>query len=341
MLIFALQQNFDIAMKVTFYTVLLGLSMAFINASCEAAEANTTEMNDAESSTTTEEIKATDTEPISSTSELTEEANIPPSGMEHVKVKMKTSMGDVTLLLYDETPLHRDNFIKLVNDGFYEGLLFHRVIKEFMIQGGDPQSKGAAKGVSLGSGGPGYTIPNEIQPQLYHKKGALCAARQGDNVNPEKRSSGSQFYIVTGKITSKAQLESLTLNLNKQNEDKLIGACLQDPKNKAYMDKFTELQKMYQTGDPEKQKTAEAEFAKLMEEIRPIALHDYTPVEYSAEQIKTYETIGGTPFLDNNYTVFGEVIEGMDVVEKMGVVATAPGDRPLEDVTILSMKIIK
>lgn len=324
-------------MKLTFFTLAFSFSLIFLNASCQSSEENVQDV--IEKTSESDELVGNTNE--NSEGIVSDENVIPPSNLTGVKVRMKTNMGDVTILLYDETPLHRDNFVKLVNDGFYEGLLFHRVIKEFMIQGGDPESKGAAKGTQLGAGGPGYTIPAEIKQGLYHKKGALSAARQGDNVNPEKRSSGSQFYIVTGKITSKSQLESMALNMNKQAEDQLIGACLQDPKNKEFMDKYAALQKKYQTGDAAAKQEAEAEFASLIEEIRPIALQDYVPVSYTEEQIKTYETIGGAPFLDNNYTVFGEVLEGLDIVDKIGVVATAPGDRPLEDVIILSMEIIE
>lgn len=327
-------------MKITFFTLLLSSALVFLNASCQASEENTQDVTDqtsTEMSANNNDTEASNTDNVGTT----EDSNIPPSGMTGVKVKMKTNMGDVTLMLYDQTPLHRDNFVKLVKDGFYDGLLFHRVIKDFMVQGGDPDSKGAAAGQQLGGGGTGYTIPNEIQPGLYHKKGALCAARQGDQVNPEKRSSGCQFYIVTGKITSKAQLESMAQNANKQKEDQLIGAFLQNPSNKEYIDKYTELQKLYQTGDPANQQKAEEDFAKLIEEIRPIALEGYTPYTYTDEQIEIYATEGGTPFLDNNYTVFGEVLEGMDIVDQIGVVKTAPGDRPVEDVVILSMEIVE
>lgn len=327
-------------MKITFFTLLLSSALVFLNASCQASEENTQDVTDqtsTEMSANNNDTEASNTDNVGTT----EDSNIPPSGMTGVKVKMKTNMGDVTLMLYDQTPLHRDNFVKLVKDGFYDGLLFHRVIKDFMVQGGDPDSKGAAAGQQLGGGGTGYTIPNEIQPGLYHKKGALCAARQGDQVNPEKRSSGCQFYIVTGKITSKAQLESMAQNANKQKEDQLIGAFLQNPANKEYIDKYTELQKLYQTGDPANQQKAEEDFAKLIEEIRPIALEGYTPYTYTDEQIEIYATEGGTPFLDNNYTVFGEVLEGMDIVDQIGVVKTAPGDRPVEDVVILSMEIVE
>jgi peptidyl-prolyl cis-trans isomerase B (cyclophilin B) len=210
-----------------------------------------------------------------------------------------------------------------------------------MIQGGDPDSKGATAGQALGSGGPGYTLEAEIIPGLIHKKGALSAARLGDQANPEKRSSGSQFYIVTGKVTPMAQLKSMADQQNKQLEDQKVGAFLQDPANKKYTDKYAELQQLYQTNVPENQEKATKEFEILLAEIKPLALKDFVPTGYSEEQMKVYESIGGTPFLDNNYTVFGEVTEGLDIVEKMGVVKTAPGDRPVEDLKIISMKIIK
>lgn len=183
-------------------------------------------------------------------------------------VIISTSHGDMKVKLYDETPLHRDNFIKLTKEGFYDGLLFHRVIQGFMIQGGDPQSKNAQPGQSLGSGGPGYTVPAEFNSNLIHKKGALSAARMGDQMNPQKASSGSQFYIVQGKPASSAELNNMSMR---------------------------------------------------------------TGVKYTEDQIATYEQIGGTPFLDTQYTVFGEVVEGLDVIDKIAAVRTAPGDRPIED----------
>lgn len=324
-------------MKFNLYILfLLGL-ITFSNASCAGSdETNTTENSEKVDSIVTQN-EITNTE--------TSETNIPapvigtPEGT--TKVKMKTSMGDVTILLYDATPIHRDNFIKLVNEGFYEGLLFHRVIKDFMIQGGDPDSKGAAAGQALGGGGPGYTLEAEIVPGLIHKKGALSAARLGDQQNPEKRSSGSQFYIVTGKVTPLAQLKSMADQQNKQLEDQKVGAFLQDPANKKYTDKYTELQQLYQTNVPENQEKATKEFELLLAEIKPLALKNFVPTGYNEEQMQVYSTIGGAPFLDNNYTVFGEVTEGLDIVEKIGIVKTAPGDRPIEDVKIISMEIIK
>ena len=255
------------------------------------------------------------------------------------KVRIKTSYGDVVVTLYNETPKHRENFIKLVNDSFYDNTLFHRVIKDFMIQGGDPNSKGAAAGIALGEGGPGYTIEAEIQNNLYHKKGALCAARQGDNVNPDKRSSGSQFYVVTGKVFQKTELKQMEVQQNRQKENGLMQVFIQAPENKAYMARLKEAQAMGQ--DATKRAEAEAAIVVLTEEIKPLALAGFVPFIFTEEQLKDYTTDGGTPFLDNAYTVFGEVIEGMEIINKIGTTATAPGDRPLEDVIVLSMEIIK
>lgn len=194
-------------------------------------------------------------------------------------VEMETTMGTITLKLYDETPLHRDNFLALVNRGFYDGLLFHRVIKDFMIQGGDPASRDAQPGQELGEGDMNYRLPAEIVfPQLYHKRGVLAAAREGDAVNPERQSSACQFYIVVGQKFSDAMLDRVQQRI----EQATGGQC-----------KLTE------------------------------------------EQRETYKTIGGTPHLDGQYTVFGEVIEGMDVVEKIQLVSTDANDRPVEDVRII------
>jgi peptidyl-prolyl cis-trans isomerase B (cyclophilin B) len=187
-----------------------------------------------------------------------------------VKFVIHTDYGDMTGILYNETPKHRDNFVKLAKSGFYDGLLFHRVISGFMIQGGDPDSKNAKPGQQLGMGGPGYTVPAEFNTKFIHKKGALAAARQGDQVNPAKASSGSQFYIVQGKRMSAAQL----------------------------------------TGN-------------------------YTP-----EQKKIYETVGGTPFLDNQYTVYGEITEGLDVIDKIAACEKGPGDRPAKDIK-MTIKIVE
>lgn len=192
-------------------------------------------------------------------------------------VLLQTDYGNMKILLYEETPLHRENFIKLVKSGFYDGLLFHRVINGFMIQGGDPESRNAQPGAMLGNGGPGYTIPAEFVPKYFHKKGVIAAAREGDNVNPMKESSGSQFYIVQGRIYNEAIMQKIAAQMNKT---------------------------------------------------------------FSAEQIKAYGTIGGSPWLDNDYTVFGEVVEGLDVIDKIAAVKCGPNDRPVEDVR-MTIKIIE
>jgi len=198
-------------------------------------------------------------------------------------VLMQTTMGDIVIRLSDSTPLHRDNFLKLVKVGYYDSVLFHRVIQNFMIQGGDPNSKNASPGVSLGNGGPNYTIPAEFRTTLFHKKGVIAAARMGDNANPTKASSGSQFYIVQGKPFTEGGLDSVeTFRLNGR---------------------------------------------KI-----PVA------------QREVYKTLGGTPHLDQGYTVFGEVVKGLDVVDKIAAVQTSKAqdrDRPLQDVRIIKAVLIK
>ncbi|HLF46492.1 MAG TPA: peptidylprolyl isomerase [Chitinophagaceae bacterium] len=198
-------------------------------------------------------------------------------------VLIQTSMGDMVIRLSDSTPLHRDNFLKLVKKKFYDSVLFHRVIRNFMIQSGDPNSKTAKPGQSLGNGGPGYTIAAEFRTSLFHKKGMLAAARMSDNVNPQKASSGSQFYIVQGKVFSDAGLDSAeTFRLNG----------------------------------------------------RKIPLN----------QREVYKTIGGVPHLDQSYTVFGEVVLGLDVLDKIAAVETSKGqdrDRPVQDVKIINTKLVK
>jgi peptidyl-prolyl cis-trans isomerase B (cyclophilin B) len=198
-------------------------------------------------------------------------------------VELYTTAGNIVLRLYDSTPLHRDNFLKLVKAHYYDSVLFHRVIKNFMIQSGDPNSKTAMAGQPLGNGGPGYMVPAEFRPSLFHKKGVLAAARNGDDVNPEKQSSASQFYIVQGR-------------------------------------KFTD---------------------RELDSVEVVRLKGYKlPVEHR----EVYKTIGGTPQLDQNYTVFGEVIKGLDVVDTIASTATSKGvdkDRPLQDIRILKARLVK
>ena len=244
------------------------------------------------------------------------------------KVTIKTTEGDITVRLYDETPRHRDNFLKLAQDGYYNGTLFHRVIKNFMIQGGDPNSKGAPAGVQLGTGGPGYTIPAEIQPQFIHKRGALAAARQGDEVNPERASSGSQFYIVWGQVYNDGQIGQLARQLQMQAEQSIFNR-LAGEHRKEIMDLRHNRD---QAGLMELQNDLIAQTQAIMAEQGGAALTE--------AQKQTYTTIGGTPHLDGQYTVFGEVEEGLDVVEKIQGTETMPGDRPKQDIQILSVEVM-
>lgn len=242
-------------------------------------------------------------------------------------VLIKTTEGDIKVKLFDDTPLHRDNFLKLASQNFYDSVLFHRVIKNFMVQTGDPKSKGAAAGQMLGSGDPGYTIPAEIKyPVHYHKYGALAAARTADQVNPERRSSGSQFYIVTGNKMSPAQIQQIEngmmMNQMREHFNKLVMqhrdtiAALQLAKDTAGM---MALQKML--------------VEQTEREVKPMPM---------PEQLKQdYTTVGGTPHLDGQYTVFGQVIEGMDVVEKIQQAETDGNDRPKQDIRVISTTILE
>ena len=238
-----------------------------------------------------------------------------------MQVKIHTTMGDITVRLYDETPLHRDNFVKLVQEGYYDGTLFHRVIKDFMIQGGDPDSKGAPSDRMLGTGGPDYTIPAEILPQFVHKRGALAAARQGDEVNPERRSSGSQFYIVWGKAYNEGQLRQLDRQLEMQ--------ALQTAFNRLVNERRADIMQLRRNRD-------HAALQILQEELQTLAMAEVKahPVALSDHQREVYSTVGGTPHLDGQYTVFGEVVEGLETVGKIEQAATGRGDRPLEDIAM-------
>lgn len=242
-------------------------------------------------------------------------------------VELSTSMGDITIELFNDTPLHKENFLKLVGDGFYDGVLFHRVIDQFMIQTGDPTSKNAAPGVQLGSGDPSYTVAAEIDyPHHYHKYGAIAAARTGDNVNPERRSSGSQFYIVTGKTYAERQLEAMDLKRNNSRMESMF--------QKLAMEHRDSIVAMQRAGD---EAGLEALRQKLIQETEETV----KPVEMPENVRKDYAEKGGTPHLDGAYTVFGQVLKGMEVVEKIQKVETDEADRPKEDVKIISAKIIK
>lgn len=238
------------------------------------------------------------------------------------KVKISTSYGDIVVRLYDETPLHRDNFIKLASEGTLNGTLFHRVIKDFMIQGGDPQSKGAAKGQMLGSGDVGYTIPAEFNPALYHKRGALSAARQADQVNPEKRSSGCQFYIVWGQKYSAGQMGQM--------EKQMMMQAQQSVFNTLAMEHRSEIMDMRRNRDAAGLQALQDKLVAEMEAI----VKEQGLGKMSPEQKAIYTEVGGTPFLDGQYTVFGEVEEGLEIVGKIQEVSTDGNDRPKEDIAM-------
>ena len=234
-----------------------------------------------------------------------------------MKVKIQTMLGDIVVRLYDETPIHRDNFVKLVKEGYYDGTLFHRVIKDFMIQGGDPDSKGAPAGKMLGVGGPDYTLEAEIKDGLFHKRGALAAARQGDEVNPERRSSGSQFYIVWGQVYNEGQLKQFSKQLKMQQ--------IQSVFNQLAAQHRDEIMQMRRNRD-------RAGLQELQDKLATEAEKQAKGNGLSEEQLKIYSTVGGTPHLDGQYTVFGEVEEGLDVVDMIQQSATGRGDRPVDDI---------
>lgn len=233
------------------------------------------------------------------------------------KVKIQTMLGDITVRLYDETPIHRDNFLKLAREGYYDGTLFHRVIKGFMIQGGDPDSKGAPAGKMLGVGGPDYTLEAEIKSDIFHKRGALAAARQGDEVNPERRSSGSQFYIVWGDVYNEGQLRQFSKQLRMQK--------VQDAFNALAAEHKAEIMQMRRDRN-------RAGLQELQDKLVAEAESKVGKEGLTEEQLQLYSTLGGTPHLDGQYTVFGEVEEGLDVVEMIQGTATGRADRPLDDI---------
>lgn len=244
-------------------------------------------------------------------------------------VRLETTMGNITVKLYNETPKHRDNFIKLVKEGTYDSTLFHRVIKNFMIQAGDPQSKTATDTTTLGNGDVGYTLPAEFNPKFFHKKGALAAARLGDDVNPKKESSGCQFYIVTGRKFSEAQMISM--------ENQLNDARLENVFNELARKHMKEIYKMRKAGDND----GLLELQDSLETQARAIVAKEPALKFSREQIAAYTTVGGAPHLDGAYTVFGEVTDGMDVVDKIQAVKTNRADRPETDIRILKATVIE
>lgn len=245
-----------------------------------------------------------------------------------VLVEIKTTEGDLTVRLFGDTPRHRDNFVKLAKEGYYNGVLFHRVINEFMVQTGDPDSKTAPAGKMLGSGGPGYDIEAEIvYPTHFHKRGALAAARQGDQVNPERRSSGSQFYIVTGKAYNDSTLNQMERQLQMMQKQNIFNDLAREHRDS--------IMTLRRNRDQAGLQALQDELVAITEKKAAEA-----PARLTAEQREAYTTTGGTPHLDNQYTVFGEVVDGMDVIDKIEKVETDSHDRPLKDVKILSMRVL-
>ncbi len=242
-----------------------------------------------------------------------------------MKVKIHTTLGDITVRLYDETPIHRDNFLKLVKEGYYDGTLFHRVIRDFMIQGGDPDSKGAPAGKMLGTGGPDYTLEAEILPQFFHRRGALAAARQGDDVNPERRSSGSQFYIVWGQTYNEGQLRQLEKQLQMQRTQLAFNALCAEHR--------AEIMQLRRDRNREG-------LQELQDRLVASAEAAAKEGGLTEAQRQAYASVGGTPHLDGQYTIFGEVVEGLEVVEKIQSTATARADRPTTDIT-MSLTLIE
>ena len=251
------------------------------------------------------------------------------TGKKMTKVKLETTLGDIVVELYNETPQHRDNFIKLVKEGYYDGVLFHRVIKDFMIQTGDGNSKNAGPETTLGDGDPGYTIEAEfVYPKYFHKRGALAAARTGDQVNPERRSSGSQFYIVTGKIYSSDDLNMMA--------KRLADTKKQDIFRRLVTENGAKIQQLQQSQDSAGLQALQNE---LIQQTEAEAAN--TSFAFTDEQIDAYTSVGGTPHLDGQYTVFGEVVSGMDVVDKIQNTTTGRMDRPTVDIKIVKAKILK
>ncbi len=232
-----------------------------------------------------------------------------------------TEFGEMHILLYDQTPIHKENFIKLANEGFYDSTTFHRVIQGFMIQGGDPNSKDDNP-TNDGQGGPGYTLEAEFDNQLIHKKGAIAAARLGDQQNPERRSSGSQFYIVHGRPVQSMELDQMQAQRNELARQDMIRKYVQAPERQELLSK---LQNFMQSNMVDSVEAA-------ITEIEPIATEGFVPTTYTPTQVDLYNDIGGAPFLDGNYTVFGEVILGLDIIDSIAVEETGAGDRPLDDI---------
>ena len=244
---------------------------------------------------------------------------------------IETEYGNMKIQLFDETPLHKANFEKLVSEGFYDSLLFHRVINHFMIQGGDPNSKNASPEIMLGNGGPGYTIPAEFIDTFLHFKGAIAAARQSDQVNPAKSSSGSQFYIVEGNVINDQVLTQIENQINNGKKQQLAIQLFNDPKNKIIKDKIISFQNQGM------QDSLNFYALKINEQVEKN--NNWKPFKYSESQRMRYKNFGGTPHLDGAYTVFGQVIEGLDVLDSIAKAKVGSADRPLKDIRMTIKKL--
>lgn len=270
------------------------------------------EKNDTSKDSTSKPVKMTDVKPTTDK-----------------YVEIATTEGNITVRLYGDTPRHQANFLKLVKEGYYDNVLFHRVINEFMVQTGDPDSKTAKAGQQLGSGGPGYQIDAEIvYPRHFHKRGALAAARTGDAMNPERKSSGSQFYIVTGRKVSEPEMAQVEQQFAFQEK--------QEAFNKLAQQNMDSIRAMQMRGD---RNGLMALQQKLIDQVEA-QFKDKPAAQLPAEIRQAYTTVGGTPHLDNQYTVFGEVVKGMDVVAKIEKAETDNSDRPKADIRIKSMKVV-
>jgi peptidyl-prolyl cis-trans isomerase B (cyclophilin B) len=240
-------------------------------------------------------------------------------------VTIKTNYGDMVAILYDETPKHKANFLKLAQEKYFDSLLFHRVIHEFMIQGGDPNSKNPDAGQALGTGGPGYTVDAEISPKFYHVKGALSAARLSDQVNPSRASSGSQFYIVQGKKYTDDELLQLEESIQYGKKNMALRECLNMPEYASVRQQVVAKQ---QQGDGTWLNSFFEKSDTLIQKVNP----DYKEFKFSDEQKTRYKEVGGAPHLDGEYTVFGTIIQGFEVIDKIAAVQKGSGDRPAEDI---------
>ena len=254
---------------------------------------------------------------------LIQSCNSPASNNKDVHVQIKTNLGDITVRLYDETPIHRDNFVKLVNSGFYDNVSFHRVIQNFMIQAGNPATKPNANALpdSLNT----YTIPAEFGAALFHKRGALAAARQGNEINPYMRSSGTQFYIVQGTKFTEEELNIVEQRINSQVRQAQFRIILKETADsvRAAGSTLTEAE------------IQDAASQKMFQYLT--STHEYT---LTPEQRNAYMSVGGTPMLDATYTVFGEVMEGLAIVDRIAAETTDPTDKPVNNIVILKMTIV-